>query len=176
MLTYQSCSIPCLKIHKATHTEVDARPIPLPQEPMPTSNNGAPRAGTVAAASFKGPFAALDASEDLQILFRTYPRLSAQLHMIDSATHRPVNQNGGYQNNGKGRKEPAWTTDIGMQKGVDAMYRAKSAEDGEGVREYCKLILQILSGDDMAAEEMIQKEIAEENVRMIKGLLDQEQG
>ena len=144
---------------------------------MPISNtNGAPRAGTVAAASFKGPFTALDASEDLQILFRTYPRLSAQLRMIDSATHQPVNQYGGYQN-GRGRKEPTWNTDIGMQKGVDAMYRAKSAEDGEGVREYCKLILHILSGDsDVNTEEMIQKEIVDENVRMIRGLLSQEQG
>jgi hypothetical protein len=166
-----------LKIHKATHTEDEARPIPTPQEPMPTvSDEGAPRAGTVAAANYQGPFAALDASEDLQVLFRTYPRLSAQLHMIDAATQPPTNQNGYHQ---EGKRKQKWTSDIGTQRGVDALHQAKEAEgkDGEGVREYYKLVLQILSGDsDVDAREIIQNEYAEQNAQMISELLNNELG
>jgi hypothetical protein len=176
----KSCSVPCIKIHKATHTEEEARPIFTPETSMPTiSNNDVPRPGTVAAANHQGPFSALDSSEDLQVLFRTYPRLSAQLHMIDNATQPPT-QNGGYQNNqGNGKKEPRWNSDIGLQKGVNALYRAKAADgkDGEGVREYYKLVLRILSGStEVDAREMIQNEYAEENAQIISELLHSEMG
>jgi hypothetical protein len=100
--------------------------------------------------------------------------------MIDNATQPPINQNGGYPNNqGRGKKEPRWNSDIGMQKGVEALSRAKAADgkDGEGVREYYKLVLRILSGNkEMDAEEMIHSEIAEENARIISALLHNEMG
>jgi hypothetical protein len=142
-------------------------------------SNGTPRAGTVAASKYQGPFSALDSSEDLQVLFRTYPRLSAQLNMIDNATQPPA-QNGGYQKNqGHGNKEPRWNSDIGLRKGVDALYRAKAADgkDGEGVRAYYKLVLKILSGStEVDAREMIENEYAEENAQIISELLHSEMG
>ena len=147
---------------------------------MPTpSQDEPPRAGTLAAKDYQNPFAALDASEDLQVLFKTYPRLSAQLHKIDSATQPPPDHNGFHNSYTDGKKGPRWTSDIGMQRGVDALYKARAADgkDGEGVRQYYKLILKILSGDsDVDAREMIQDEYAEENAKIISELLRHETG
>jgi len=137
----------------------------------------------VAAAGFKGPFAALDDSKELQTLFKTYPRLPAQLDEINAAMLPPIagqevaiqSQYHGEVPKGKGRRrEEPWNRDRGLRNGVQALARARKAygKDGEGIREFSKLILQIVSGDESVdATELIQKELAEENARSISQLL-----
>jgi len=53
--------------------------------------------------------------------------------------------------------------------------REAYGKDGEAVREYSRLVLKILAGDgDVDAAEQIQKELAEENARIISQLLNGE--
>lgn len=147
--------------------------------PPPQPSKGIPRAGTVAAAGYKGPFAALDSSKELQELFRKHPNLRSQLEDINSATLPPAEGNrfgeGGSRRGGK-REEP-WNVDRGLQKGVEALSKARNTngDDGRCIREYSRLVLQILSDveGDQAAE-LIQKEIAEENARIVEQLLNNE--
>jgi hypothetical protein len=75
------------------------------------------------------------------------------------------------------RKEEPWNSDMGLQTGVKALAKARNCDgtDGESLREYSKLILQILSrnnGDSV--DELIQKELAAENARIIERLLNGE--
>jgi hypothetical protein len=73
----------------------------------------------------------------------------------------------------KGKKEQPWTFDRGLEKGREALNRARDRD--EGVREYSKLILQILSGDaGISAAEMVEKELREENSKIIETLLQGE--
>jgi len=51
--------------------------------------------------------------------------------------------------------------------------RNEDGVDGESVREYGRLILQILGGEEgLTTEEIIQKELKEENARIIEQLLN----
>jgi zinc finger HIT domain-containing protein 3 len=134
-----------------------------------------PRPGTVAAAGFKGPFAVLDDSRELQALFRQFPRLPSQLNEINAATLRPI-EVPGKSHFGRGKEEP-WNQDRGLQNGVHALCQAREAygKDGEGVREFGRLVLQLLSRDEaMDAAELIEKELAEENAMIIQQLLNRE--
>ncbi|KAF4635716.1 hypothetical protein G7Y89_g2380 [Cudoniella acicularis] len=176
------CSIACSTVHKATHPASDTAPgTKYRSNTPPKANNiDVPRPGTVAAAGFRGPFAALDESKELQILFKTFPRLPSQLEEIDAATLPPANSDEIDSLPGtrkKGGKLELWNRDRGLQKGVEALRRAKEAygKDGEGVREFSKLVLQILSGEENSSvAEAIQNEIAEENARIISLLLNHE--
>ena len=175
MLIKPSCSVACSKLHKATHPPNE--PIPKIEKPTtpPKPNPTVPRPGTVAAAGYKGPFAALDESRELQELFKMYPSLPSQLEEINAATLRPVEDE--RRASRKGRKAEPWTSDRGLQKGREALCRARntSGKDGEGIREFSKLVLQILSGENgTRAAEVIQKEMEVENVRIIEQLLNNE--
>lgn len=60
---------------------------------------------------------------------------------------------------------------------MQALIRAREAygKDGEGVREFSKLVLQILSKDEnVDATELVLKELAEANARIISQLLNGE--
>jgi hypothetical protein len=126
---------------------------------------------------FRGPFAALDNSEELQLLFTKYPRLSSQLNEIHTVTLPPMQAQdtqypiGGRKSFNKG-KDQAWSQDRGLQNGIGALRRARevSGKDGEGVREFSKLILHIISGDDK--DDTIRKELDEENARIIAALIN----
>jgi hypothetical protein len=143
---------------------------------MSTANRTTPRLGTASAAGFRGPFAALDNSEELQLLFKKYPRLSSQLNEIHTVTLPPMQAQdiqypiGRRKSFNKG-KDQAWNQDRGLQNGIGALRRARevSGKDGEGVREFSKLILHIISGDDK--DDTIRKELAEENARIIAALM-----
>lgn len=175
-----SCSIACSTLHKATHPAIESLPTPDPEPVKPVAaNSSARRAGTVAAAGYKGPFERLTESEELQTLFRKYPNLRAQLNGIHEATLRPISEEDlspEYTNN-RAKKREQWTQDRGVQDGVKALSDARRVfgKDGEGVREFSRLVLQIASGDtyiDFAAQ--IQSELAEENARIISQLLNNE--
>lgn len=116
-----------------------------------------------------------------------YPRLHSQLDEIHTATLPPLDepreasytQYDSRVGGGRGRrsgKEP-WNRDRGIQNGLQALSRARTAygKDGEGVREFSKLILQIISGDEgMSTVELLEKERTEEDMRIISQLLSRE--
>jgi hypothetical protein len=175
-----SCSIACSTVHKANHPAMEPKPAAeLKAETESKSAAAAPQPGTVAAAGFKGPFTALDDSKELQMLFKLYPSLPALLDNINTATLPPLNDpksntGNGYNKGTRHRKEEPWNTDRGMQNGLKALLAARELDgkDGEGIREYSKLVLQILSGDEMDAATLIQKQLAEENARIVETLLN----
>ncbi len=114
----------------------------------------------------------MDDSKELQTLFKMYPQLPSLLDEINTATLRPLEEFDNSTQNGFSRrkKEESWTFDRGLEKGREALNRARDTD--EGVREYSKLILQILSGEAGAsAAELVQKELAEENAKIIEALL-----
>jgi hypothetical protein len=117
------------------------------------------------------------------MLFKLYPRLPSQLEEINTATLPPTTEeqiDAQLQNHGRGGKGPTrrsgkgqeWNQDQGLENGVKALCRAREAygKDGEGVREFSKLILQVVSGDE--SDDIIQREMAEENARIISQLLN----
>ncbi|CZR53213.1 uncharacterized protein PAC_03091 [Phialocephala subalpina] len=170
------CSVTCSKQHKINHPPDEPKPEhesnPIKPE---TSDHG--RAGTIAGKAFKGLFAALDDSEELRLLFKLYPNLPMVLDQIHTATLPPLDE---YTVSGlptkarKGNEQP-WSSDRGLQKGVEALKQARNSDgkDGEGLREYGRLVLQILAGEEgMTTEQIIQKELAEENARIIEQLLN----
>ena len=114
------------------------------------------------------------------MLFKLYPSLPTLLDKINTATLPPLNDpksntGNGYNKGTRHPKEEPWNADRGMQNGLRALLAARELDgkDGEGVREYSKLVLQILSGDDeMDAATLIQKQLAEENARIVETLLN----
>lgn len=80
----------------------------------------------------------------------------------------------------RGGKSQPWNSDRGLQNGLRALNRARVAygKDGEGVREFSKLVLQIVARDaergGCDASEVVQREMEEENARIISMLLNHE--
>lgn len=191
-LMSRSCSIACLNVHKPTHPPLEQAPLPKPLE-QPKAIVSAPRPGTLAAAGFQSPFAVLDESKELQELFKQFPNLPSQLEHINTATERPVegsypnpnpypypnpNRNNNQSSNhfGRKRKEP-WTQERGQQEGVKALEAARRAygKDGEGVREFGRLVLQLLAGEEAVEDEArLEQQLRDENMRIIQQLLDSE--
>jgi hypothetical protein len=106
-----------------------------------------------------------------------YPRLASVLLKIHAATN--ITHTNGHQNGdaGKGKRSKPLNQDPGLQNGLKALYTARGAdgEDGEGVREYGKLILQILAKDESVdAAVLVQKELEEESARFVALLLQAE--
>lgn len=98
------------------------------------------------------------------------------LNRINKATLPPVNNMQQNMNGGK-RKEQQWNSDRGLQKGVNALndLRNTGSKDGKAIREFSKLILRLLSpGGGLSARELVEKELAEENQKVIEQLLDGE--
>lgn len=75
---------------------------------------------------------------------------------------------------GRHNHQKAWNQERGLEKGREALDRAREAwgKDGEGIREYGELILRIVGGVD--ADELVRKELERENARIVKALLDGE--
>ncbi|KAH7356855.1 hypothetical protein BKA65DRAFT_548241 [Rhexocercosporidium sp. MPI-PUGE-AT-0058] len=177
------CSIACSTIHKATHPTEEPKPAAetkahptLPAKPSVARPGTVAGAANAASPNPRGPFAALDDSKELQELFKKFPRLQMLLDRINKATLRPVNDMQQNQNGGR-RKEQQWNSDRGLQKGVQALndLRNTSCKDGRAIREYSKLILRLLSPEDgLSAREVVEKELAEENQKVIEQLLNGE--
>ncbi|XMA13330.1 hypothetical protein WAI453_006121 [Rhynchosporium graminicola] len=175
------CSIVCSTIHKATHpaeepksaVELKAHPT-LPAKPV-SARPGTVAGANAASANSNNPFAALDDSEELQQLFKKYPRLKMLLEEIDKVTLPPVN--GQQPQNGGRGKEQQWNSDRGLQKGVQSLntLRNTGSKDGKAIREFSKLILRLLSPEQgLTAREVIEKELAEENQKIVEQLLNGE--
>ena len=98
------------------------------------------------------------------------------LERINKVTLPPVN-NMQQAQNGARRKEQQWNSDRGLQKGVQALseLRNTGSKDGRAIREFSQLILRILSPEDgLTAREVVEKELAEENQKVVEQLLNGE--
>ncbi|KAJ9132651.1 hypothetical protein NKR23_g11111 [Pleurostoma richardsiae] len=178
------CSVACSRIHRDNH----------PPDPPATENNPAApqQTPTAAAPSSKDrhPFSVLDDSPELRYLFKKYPNLPSALARVHAATLPPSSEQqqppaGGLpwslqQTAAYRKKQQAWTHDVGLRRGKDALRRARTdpGEDGEAVREYCELVLHLLgrqaderSGDVTA---VVRREVNEEDVRLIEKLMEAE--
>lgn len=130
----------CNKTHKENHPP-DPPPTETPK-PVPVDTSEKPRPDP------SNPFGVLETSEKLQILFKKYPRLPDQLIQIHDATRPPSSSTTPFNPSQSRRLEKAmWDRTTGLQKGKEALQRAREAEgeEGEGVREYQELVLHLLS-------------------------------
>ncbi|KAL3417778.1 HIT zinc finger [Phlyctema vagabunda] len=175
------CSVACSTIHRATHPAIEA--IATPSRVLQEEPARAPPKALAGTVGFKDPFAALENAPQIQELFKMFPNLPGQLDKIHSATLPPLDDpsRGARSSDffpgsqGRGAKTPSWNRDKGLQSGVEALTKARHAygKDGEGVREFSRVVLQILSGEDeTAALRLLEKEMAEENARVISQLLE----
>lgn len=95
------------------------------------------------------------------------------------AGHRGRGGRGG-RGGGRGGRENGtrgpWTTDQGMQDAIDAFGRAKEeyGKGGEGIREYADLVIKLMDNDGQDVGQIVQKEVSEENARLITQLLNGE--
>lgn len=128
------------------------------------------------------PFATLDDAKELKTLFQIYPKLKAQLLKIDKAAQasqsngqKDTRQKGG-RNNGAAKGHGPLNQDPGLQNGLKALYVGRASDDGEGVREYGKLILSLLNKtDDLDAAVLVHREVEEESAQFVALLLQAEQ-
>ncbi|KOS22587.1 hypothetical protein ESCO_001911 [Escovopsis weberi] len=167
-------------------------PIPRPQAsalppptPSPVRAGASVAAGppATAAADPTNPFRALDTSEALQMLFRKYPGLPAQLMEIHAATLPPKEAPDkvipASLMQGVARKRDGWNHDVGIRNGKAALRRAKkdTGEAGEAIREYIELILHVMgeAGHKGDAPSFIQQQAAREDTKLIQQLMAEEQ-
>jgi len=95
-----------------------------------------------------------------------------------------VNLNGGSRSTGRWKgKEQVWTAERGLERGREALLKARNEDgvDGESVREYSRLVLQVLAREEgvsmtTTTEEAIQKEVKDENTRIVERLLNVDTG
>jgi len=79
--------------------------------------------------------------------------------------------------NGGRRKEQPWNSDRGLEKGVKVLdnLRNTGSKDGKAIREFSKLVLQLLSQESgLSAREVVEKELATENQKVVEQLLNGE--
>lgn len=152
----------------------------------------------MAAKGLQNPFSVLKTSQDLQTLFMMFPRLRSQLRDIHAQTQAPTDDSLAHDNHmddhqsfrgrgsgrgrgGRGRGRGPWTPERGTQDGLAALRRAQQeyGKGGEGVREFEQLVLKLVTThgqlhDGIDAAAIVQREVAEENARIISQLLNGE--
>ncbi|KJZ71120.1 hypothetical protein HIM_09474 [Hirsutella minnesotensis 3608] len=171
------CSVACNKAHQANHppdaeSKTTSEPVSAASIQRPSEPTGPPH-----------PFQVLENSDKLMWLFRKYPGLPQQLLDIHSATQPPPEDPSkripaslmkGVPNNRN------WTQEKGIDRGKAALRRARRlpGEAGEGIREYCTLIMLLLGEEETknGTATELQKEMAQRDVDMIRQLIEEEQG
>ncbi|KAK4173567.1 hypothetical protein QBC36DRAFT_313759 [Triangularia setosa] len=162
------CSIPCHKSHKENH----------PADP-PSSQPALPPPQLTNSSNFKDPYQVLlDHAHVFDRLFKKYPSLPSALNSIQSQTLPPPPPSTatpsflqGSNSNPRKRKEPPWSKDVGLRKGADALRKARTdpTDTGDGVREYCDLVLYLLSlGNEKDREVQEPRPLAERAVREVR--------
>ncbi|KAK4115783.1 hypothetical protein N656DRAFT_826922 [Canariomyces notabilis] len=181
------CSVACNKQHKENHP-----PDPPPPERQPEAQNPTPTQESAAATDDDPYTILLDHREAFARLFQKYPTLAAELNRIQQATLPPPaaddDTNGRHnqqQRRGQGRAVP-WTRDVGLRKGAAALRKARTdpSETGDGVREFCELVLFLLSKQEEQQKEKekrgvigrVREEVAAEEMGVIERLLREEGG
>ncbi|SPN98538.1 uncharacterized protein DNG_01584 [Cephalotrichum gorgonifer] len=120
------------------------------------------------------PFGVLDSSDRLQMLFGKYPRLPEQLLKIHEATQPPsstTTPRAGRPSESRRLENEMWSRAMGIQRGKEALQRARGAagEDGEGVREYQALVLQLLSSGE--GEHAVTRRLGERDEELLRNFV-----
>lgn len=152
LLTFLSCSVACSKIHRENHP---ADPDPAPK-PTPPVLQPPPIDAHNTSANNESPFQVLENSEQLQFLFKKYPRLRAQLLEIHAATLEPASAKSKIPASllkDLPSKGDGWNAEKGIASGKQALRKARKAagEDGEAIREYTELVLHFMDKSNAKA-------------------------
>ena len=167
-LNPRSCSVICYKSHQTVHPNipisatVESIPIGLPPKPLAAMLTGTskPHADSGGLSFGIRSSFSLESSADLRNLYTRYPLLQNQLKEIYEAATNPSNDqlnnqlfSGERSDQGRGRGEfgvlprdgvatVAWSRHHGVQTGIHRlrMLRRSKGEDGDGLREFSKLV------------------------------------
>lgn len=179
----------CFRTHKETHPPDPPRPTLLPTHTAPAPDHDQ---NTNTRKRNAHPFSVLDDSPELGRLFKKYPTLRAKLANIHAAT-LPPNDEQQPQTPGRGglpwtlaqapgyqSKKPKWSHDTGLRRGKEALRKARTdpGDDGDAVREYCELVLHLLSKEDNAevdVTDLVRQQVTQEDVKLIEKLIEAEQ-
>ena len=169
-----SCSVACNKSHRQTHppeSEAPAQPPATSHRPEPELLKAAPPVDPA------NPWRVLHDCEPLRQLFRKYPNLEQQLEEINAATLPPSSEDSIVRTPGLTIHTRAnWNRDIGVQKGLDALRKAKMAPgpDGEAIREYSDLIIFLMHGQDHDGKvsEALQQSRAQDEKNFLQELMN----
>jgi len=183
-----SCSVACNRIHKENHpppSETNTKPT---QPPAPTA-----QANT-------DPYRVLlDNQSEFARLFKKYPFLQTELSRIQQTTLPPdtdTNSRGsvnGFPQPVKqpyGKKQHTWSREAGLRQGAAALRQARTdpTDRGDGIREFCDLILYLLNASKTSGgeaggpggpkmkdlTEVVREEVAAEEANIIERLLQEE--
>lgn len=181
LLTEPSCSVACFRPHKENHTPDEPKPTPVPKAAGSQAN-----AENKASKRKAHPFSVLNDSPELAQLFKRYPGLPAKLESIHSATLPPSDEEPGrgglpwnlQQAPGYQQKKPKWTHDTGLRRGKEALRKARTnpGEEGDAVREYCELVLHLLSREEATANvtDIVRQQVTQEDIKLIEKLIETE--
>ncbi|KAI3399167.1 hypothetical protein diail_7536 [Diaporthe ilicicola] len=173
----------CFRPHKQNHPPVEPQPVQAPPKLPQQDTNDDSRPNKRKA----HPFNILDDSPELAQLFKRYPSLPAKLTNIHVATLPPqeeqpgrgglpwnLQQAPGYQQH----KKPKWTHDLGLRRGKEALRKARTdpGEDGDAVREYCELVLHLLSKQEATGgiTDLVREQVIKQDVQLIERLIEAE--
>lgn len=188
----ESCSVVCFRTHKENHPPDPPKPPKADPKAKDDDKEQIPRKRAA------HPFSVLDESPELAWLFQKYPSLPSKLTSIHAATlppkdeqqHQPqapgrgglpwtLAQAPGYQDPKNNNKRPKWTHDAGLRRGKEALRKARTdpGEEGDAVREYCELVLHLLSKEknaDVNVTELVRQQVTQEDVKLIEKLFETE--
>ncbi|KAK2607483.1 hypothetical protein N8I77_006151 [Diaporthe amygdali] len=176
------CSVACFRPHKENHPPVEPQPAQAPSKPAQQDTNEDSRPNKRKA----HPFNILDDSPELAQLFKRYPSLPAKLTNIHVATLPPQEEQPGrgglpwnlQQAPGYQSKKPKWTHDLGLRRGKEALRKARTdpGEDGDAVREYCELVLHLLSRQEAVGgvTDLVREQVMKQDVQLIEKLIEAE--
>lgn len=152
LLRILSCSVACNKIHRETHAS-EPEPAPKPRSLVVPP----PSATEQGHGIDNNPFHVLESSEQLQYLFKKYPRLRDQLLDIHTATMEPPSIKSKIPASlmkDLPKNSDTWDRDKGIANGKAALRKARRAagEDGEALREYSELVKHFLDNPESVAK------------------------
>jgi len=168
-----SCSVACNKSHRENHPPDLEPAVPPSAKDAELFINTIKTAPQVDPAN---PWSVLHDCEPLQLLFKKYPSLPQQLREINAATLPPSSEESTTKIPGliihtRGN----WNSDVGVQKGLAALRRAKQAsgDQGEAIREYSDLIIHLMYGRDQDGRvaDAFQQSQAQEERRLLEELM-----
>lgn len=191
----------CNRVHKETH--------PL-SATAPSEAEGKQKLQTqpeppAAAQRNNDPYSVLlDHRAEFARLLQRYPFLQTELARIQQITLPPENNDGAGSGNsgfpfplkqqqqfGGGKKQPMWSREVGLRRGAAALRKARTdpGDRGDAIREFCCLVLNLLSAPlkdagqaGLGAVErkdvtsLVREEVAAEETKIIERLLQEEAG
>jgi zinc finger HIT domain-containing protein 3 len=162
--------VSCSKTHREDHPPDQESPKILPIDAKPAVLR------TKSSTDSTNPWAFLDNCEPLRYLFKKYPRLPQQLKEINAATLPPSVDSNTKIAGVAFRRDESWNSEVGIQKGLKALRKAREAsgEDGEAVREYYDLIVHLVHGQgaEGRVSDALQQNRAEEEKKFLQELME----